>query len=100
MSGRPEHLLRAVPTRFQALLPERLVELSRLTETAAADTPAHDLESHPVLSDFDKGNQRGIRIIDIGHVPHHFASDNRRDPVDQRAHGADGAVCMIIDLIE
>ena len=82
------------------MLPERPVHISGLTETATADTAAHQFHHCPVLGHPDKGHQRCIDILHGVHVLHHLARHDRRDVLVFRRKGTERPVRSIGDFVE
>ncbi|MPM28958.1 hypothetical protein SDC9_75496 [bioreactor metagenome] len=64
----------------------RAVHIARLTEAAAADTAAEDLQHHPVVYDLGRGDDGGHGVIGGIEILNHALGDNRRGPVP----GSDG----------
>ncbi len=62
MSGVFKHICGGLFQHFQGTLPDRAVQHTGLTETAAADAATLNLQNYTILGDLDKRNQRLFRI--------------------------------------
>ena len=68
MSGIFQHPVRMLLQNFQALFTGRSVKHPCLTETAAADTAALNLQYNTVLRHFNIRNDRCFRIWRVRHI--------------------------------
>ena len=85
---------------FHVTFSDRTVQLTSLTETAAADTASLDLQNHSVLRDLNIGNHRLHRIKAVRHIRYQFLADGGGNASFCRPEGSDGAILMISGLIE
>ena len=82
------------------MLPEGTVDHAGLAEAAAADAAAHQFDAGPVLGHLDKGDQRGIDVAHIVHVPHHLTLHLLRDSFAYRAEGCQRPVRIVFGTVK
>ena len=84
---------------FHALFAHGTVQKSRLTEAAAADTPAEDLLHRAVVNDLDIRYDKVVGIVALVHV-HHDALFDHRGSVIARRDALDRTVVMVAHVVQ